>query len=132
VFFVVAVSALVQGTTLERVAAGTSLLGRRFVAAPLEVDALGSLELVDFTVAADHAIAGAAVRELGLPRSALIAGYSAVIGSSRIGGADRIDRERHAMSLFVRVTDAAATSFVDPLSSEGGSQRRASAGNADG
>jgi cell volume regulation protein A len=34
---------------------------------------LGSLELVDFAVATDHAIAGAAVRELGLPRSALIA-----------------------------------------------------------
>ena len=42
-------------------------------AAPLEVDALGSLELVEFDVAGDHAIAGAAVRELGLPRSALIA-----------------------------------------------------------
>jgi cell volume regulation protein A len=43
------------------------------VAAPLEVDALGSLELVEFDVAGDDAIAGAAVRELGLPRSALIA-----------------------------------------------------------
>jgi len=32
-----------------------------------------SLELVDFDVAPDHAIAGAAVRELGLPRSALVA-----------------------------------------------------------
>lgn len=47
--------------------------GPAIVAAPLEVDALGSLELVDFAVATDHAIAGAAVRELGLPRSALIA-----------------------------------------------------------
>jgi cell volume regulation protein A len=43
------------------------------VAPPLEVDALSSLELVDFNVAPDHAIAGAAVRELGLPRSALVA-----------------------------------------------------------
>jgi cell volume regulation protein A len=43
------------------------------VPAPFEVDALGSLELVDFAVAGDHAIAGSAVRELGLPRSALIA-----------------------------------------------------------
>ena len=34
---------------------------------------LGSLELIDFDVAPDHAIAGAAVRELGLPRSALVA-----------------------------------------------------------
>ena len=43
------------------------------VAPPLEVDALGPLELVEFEVTGDHAIAGAAVRELGLPRSALIA-----------------------------------------------------------
>src|SRR3954452_13262206 len=75
VFFVVVVSALVQGTTLERVARRLGLVtpGPPVVAAPIEVDALGSLELVDFAVAADHAIAGAAVRELGLPRSALVA-----------------------------------------------------------
>ena len=75
VFFVIVVSTLVQGTTLERVARRLGLVspGPAIVAAPLEVDALGSLELIDFQVANDHAIAGAAVRELGLPRSALIA-----------------------------------------------------------
>jgi cell volume regulation protein A len=75
VFFVVVVSTLVQGTTLEWIAARLGLVDPRpaVVAAPLEVDALGSLELVEFDVAGDHAIAGAAVRELGLPRSALIA-----------------------------------------------------------
>jgi cell volume regulation protein A len=75
VFFVVVVSALVQGTTLEPVAKRLALVDPRpaAVAPPLEVDALGSLELVEFNVAGDHAIAGAAVRELGLPRSALIA-----------------------------------------------------------
>jgi cell volume regulation protein A len=75
VFFVVVVSALLQGTTLEWTAARLGLVDPRpaVVAAPLEVDALGSLELVEFDVAGDHAIAGAAVRELGLPRSALIA-----------------------------------------------------------
>ena len=75
VFFVVVVSALVQGTTLEWTAARLGLVDPRpaVVAAPLEVDALGSLELVEFDVAGDHGIAGAAVRELGLPRSALIA-----------------------------------------------------------
>ena len=75
VFFVVVVSALVQGTTLEWVAERLGLVDPRpaVTAAPLEVDALGSLELVEFDVAGDHAIAGAAVRELGLPRSALIA-----------------------------------------------------------
>jgi cell volume regulation protein A len=75
VFFVVVVSALVQGTTLEWIAKRLGLVDPRptVVAAPLEVDALGSLELVEFDVAGDHAIAGAEVRELGLPRSALIA-----------------------------------------------------------
>ena len=75
VFFVVVVSALLQGTTLEWTAQHLGLVDPRpaVVAAPLEVDALGSLELVEFDVAGDHAIAGAAVRELGLPRSALIA-----------------------------------------------------------
>jgi cell volume regulation protein A len=75
VFFVVIVSALVQGTTLERVAERLGLVtpGPAIVPPPFEVDALGSLELVDFAVAHDHSIAGAAVRELGLPRSALVA-----------------------------------------------------------
>ena len=75
VFFVVVVSALLQGTTLEWVARrlGVVTPGRAVVHAPLEVDALSSLELVDFAVATDHSIAGSAVRELGLPRSALIA-----------------------------------------------------------
>ena len=40
---------------------------------PLEVSALTKLDLIDFVVAPDHAIAGAAVREVGLPRSAIIA-----------------------------------------------------------
>ena len=75
VFFVVVVSTLVQGTTLEWIAARLRVVDPRpaVAAPPLEVDALGALELVEFDVAGDHAIAGAAVRELGLPRSALIA-----------------------------------------------------------
>jgi potassium/hydrogen antiporter len=75
VFFVVVVSTLVQGTTLEWVAERLDLVDPRpaVVTPPLEVDALGSLELVEFDVAGDHAIAGAVVRELGLPRTALIA-----------------------------------------------------------
>jgi hypothetical protein len=75
VFFVVVVSALLQGTTLEWFAGRLGLVDPRptVTAAPVEVDVLGSLELVEFDVAGDHAIAGAAVRELGLPRSALIA-----------------------------------------------------------
>ena len=75
VFFIVIVSVVLQGTTLEWVAERLGLVDVRPAAqpAPLEVDALGTLELVEFDVAEEHAIAGAAVRELGLPRSALIA-----------------------------------------------------------
>ena len=75
VFFVVVVSALVQGTTLEWVATRLGLVDARpsVAAPPLEVDERGSLELVEFDVAGDHAIAGVVVSELGLPRSALIA-----------------------------------------------------------
>jgi cell volume regulation protein A len=75
VFFVVVISALVQGTTLERVAEKLQVvsLAPRAVVPPLEVGHLSSLELFDFDVAPDHAIAGSAVRELGLPRTALVA-----------------------------------------------------------
>src|SRR3954452_8411500 len=75
VFFIVVVSVLVQGTTLEWVAGRLGLVDPRPAVSqpPLEVDVRGSLELVEFDVAGDHAITGAAVRELGLPRSALVA-----------------------------------------------------------
>jgi potassium/hydrogen antiporter len=75
VFFVVLVSAVLQGTTLELVAKKLGLLvasGRS--EPPLEVtSAWSSLSLVEFAVASDHAVAGAVVRELGLPRQALVA-----------------------------------------------------------
>jgi cell volume regulation protein A len=75
VFFVVLVSALVQGPTLERVAARLGLLDpqRPTITRPLHVDHAGDLDLVEFDVASHYAIAGAAVRELGLPREALVA-----------------------------------------------------------
>ena len=75
VFFVVVVSALLQGTTLDWVANRLELVDARpaTVAPPLELDAQSPLELVEFEVTADDAIAGAALREVGLPRSALIA-----------------------------------------------------------
>jgi cell volume regulation protein A len=75
VFFVVVVSVLAQGVTLEPIARRLNLLSATPAQAPppLEVDALGSLELVDFLVRDDHAIAGSAVRELGMPRDALVA-----------------------------------------------------------
>jgi cell volume regulation protein A len=75
VFFVVVVSTIVQGTTLEWVAGRLGLRAPAPMAreAPLEVGHESKLDLVDFMVAGDHAIAGSAVRELGLPRTALIA-----------------------------------------------------------
>jgi len=75
VFFVVVVSVIVQGTTLEWVAGRLRLLSPAppVHEAPLEVGPLSKLDLVDFAVAGNHAIAGSAVRELGLPRDALIA-----------------------------------------------------------
>ena len=75
VFFIVLVSTVVQGTTLEWLARQLRLVNptSRAHEAPLEVAPMSRLELVDFAVAPDHAINGAAVRELGLPRDALVA-----------------------------------------------------------
>jgi cell volume regulation protein A len=75
VFFVVVISTIVQGTTLEWVARRLGLLAPAppVYDAPLEVGPASKLDLVDFSVAGDHAVNGSAVRELGLPRDALIA-----------------------------------------------------------
>ncbi len=75
VFFVVVISTILQGTTLEWLAGRLGLVSPAPVPAeaPLEVGHLSKLELIDFAVAGDHAIAGSAVRELGLPRSAIVA-----------------------------------------------------------
>lgn len=75
VFFVVVVSTIVQGRTLEWLAGRLGLLSYapHPPEAPLEVGHLSKLDLVDFAVAPDHAIAGAAIREIGLPRTALVA-----------------------------------------------------------
>ena len=74
VFFVVLVSVVLQGTTLEWLAGRLGLLGGPTLAQPpLAVSRTGTLDLEEFRVAAEHAIAGAAVRELGLPREALVA-----------------------------------------------------------
>lgn len=75
VFFVVVISTILQGTTLEWVAGRLGLVSPTPPAreAPIEVAPLSALDLVDFVVADDHAIAGASVREVGLPRAAIIA-----------------------------------------------------------
>jgi len=68
------VSVVLQGTTLELVARRLRLVTAPAAAQPpLAVTrAWSSLDLEEFRVAADHAIAGDAVRELGLPREALV------------------------------------------------------------
>jgi cell volume regulation protein A len=75
VFFVVLVSTIVQGTTLEWVAERLGLLVSvpQRHEPPIEVGETSKLDLIDFVVAPDHSIAGAAVREVGLPRTAIIA-----------------------------------------------------------
>jgi cell volume regulation protein A len=75
VFFVVLVSAVLQGTTLEWAAGRLGLLTAAPAAQPpLEVThEWRTLDLEQFTVAPDQAIAGSHVRELGLPREALVA-----------------------------------------------------------
>jgi potassium/hydrogen antiporter len=75
VFFVVVVSTILQGTTLEPLARRLDLISPapQRAEAPIEVGPLSKLDLVDFVVAEDHAVNGSAVRELGLPRSALVA-----------------------------------------------------------
>jgi cell volume regulation protein A len=95
VFFVVLVSVVLQGTTLEWVAGRLGLIsGPAPAQPPLEVTRSGALDLEEFRVAADHAIAGAAVREIGLPREALVAvvvrGDDAIPprGSTRIEAGD--------------------------------------------
>jgi cell volume regulation protein A len=74
VFFVVLVSAMLQGTTLEWLAKKLGLLrAAARTEAPIAVTRdWHSLNLVEFAVDADHAIAGSTVRELGLPREALV------------------------------------------------------------
>jgi cell volume regulation protein A len=75
VFFVVLVSTVLQGTTLEWAAKRLRLMtGAPPAQPPLEVTSeWRTLGLEQFTVAVDHAIAGVHVRELGLPREALVA-----------------------------------------------------------
>ncbi len=98
VFFVVLVSTLLQTTTLEWVAGRLALISPApaAVEAPLRVDESSALDLVDFLVAPDHAIASAAVREVGLPRNAIIAvvvrGDAAIPprGSTTIASGDRL------------------------------------------
>jgi cell volume regulation protein A len=74
------------------------------------VDALGSLALVDFVVDPDHAIAGSFVRELGLPRSALIAVISRDGEHIPPRGSTQVEPGDH---LFVLVPHSARADLED-------------------
>ena len=77
VFFVVLASAVLQGPTLPRVVDRLGLRSRLHAReeAPLEIVAVESLgsDLLEYIVDDDDVIVGKAVRDLALPRDALIA-----------------------------------------------------------
>jgi cell volume regulation protein A len=108
VFFVVLLSTLVQGVTFERLARWLGLMGDRPAMPRLPIVEVGTIrrlgaELVEYRVEPTDAIAARVVRELGLPRDALVSlivrGEEALLprGSSRIEGGDRLH-------IFVRTT----------------------------
>jgi potassium/hydrogen antiporter len=76
VFFVVLVSTIVQGLTLEPVARrlGLTTEERPFYSPPVEVGAIRALggDIIEYGVSPDDAIIGAHIRDLGLPRSAIV------------------------------------------------------------
>ncbi len=100
VFFAVVISTLVQGTTVEWVARRLGVTtSEPALPRPLietgTVRRLGA-EIVEYPVGPDDAIAGQLVRELGLPRDALLSvivrGEEALLprGSTRIEAEDRL------------------------------------------
>jgi cell volume regulation protein A len=100
VFFAVLVSTVVQGATFEGLAArlGVTTAESALPQTLLDVGAVQRLgaEVVEFPVAASHAIVGHRVRETGLPRDALlnviIRGDRAILprGSTEIQAGDRL------------------------------------------
>jgi len=76
VFFVVLLSTVLQGVTLEPLARRLGLVteARHYYQPPVEIGAVRALggDIVEYEVAQSDAIVGAHVRELGLPRSAIV------------------------------------------------------------
>jgi cell volume regulation protein A len=76
VFFVVLLSALVQGLTLEPVARRLGLVTERrpVYRPPIEVGAIGRVgaEIIEHRVEAGDAVVGRFVRDTGLPREAIV------------------------------------------------------------
>lgn len=100
VFFAVVLSTLLQGTTVEPLARRLGLTTRR-PALPRPLGEVGVMrrlgaEMVEYAVGAQDAIVGRPVRELGLPREAVLSlivrGEAAIPprGSTRIEAGDRL------------------------------------------
>jgi cell volume regulation protein A len=100
VFFVVLLSALAQGLTLEPFARrlGLATEARPFYQQPLEVGVIRGLggDILEYEVAASDAVAGSPVRDLALPREALVMlivrGETGIPprGSTRVEPGDRL------------------------------------------
>jgi potassium/hydrogen antiporter len=100
VFFAVVISTLLQGTTFEPLAKRLGVTTSE-PALPRPLAETGTIrrlgaEVVEFPVGPDYALVGQRVRDLGLPRDALLSvivrGEEAVLprGSTRIEGGDRL------------------------------------------
>ena len=100
VFFAVVVSTLLQGATFEPLAERLGVTDTE-AALPLPLADAGAMrrlgaEVIEYPVGAEYAIVGSRVRELGLPRDALlnllIRGDQALLprGSTRIESGDRL------------------------------------------
>jgi cell volume regulation protein A len=100
VFFAVVVSTLIQGATFEGLARWLGVTDTE-AAIPLPLADAGAMrrlgaEVIEYPVGTEHAIVGSRVRELGLPRDALlnllIRGDQALLprGSTRIEAGDRL------------------------------------------
>lgn len=75
VFFVVLVSTAVQGPLLEPLARRLGLVDERVTLyePPIEIGAVGGADILEFAVREGYSTAGVLVRDLGLPRTALLA-----------------------------------------------------------
>ena len=76
VFFVTLVSTLAQGMTLERFARGLGLTteARPFYSPPVEIEAIRALggDMLEYEVGRDNAIVGSFIRDLDIPREAVV------------------------------------------------------------
>jgi potassium/hydrogen antiporter len=117
VFFVVLVSTLLQGTSLEWVAKrlGVTTRARPVYRPPIEVAAVRELgsDLLEFRVAPDAAVAGTYVRDLALPRDSLVAVIVRNEESVLPRGSTRIEADDHLYVLSRTESRAAVQRLFD-------------------